>query len=291
VRTAEKKISGSTIVAGVAGAPVAHSLSPLIHNAWIEAAGLDAVYVAFAPPADGFAGFATGLRGGAIRGLNVTVPFKETALALADRCSDRALAAGAANLLVFEHGGAITADNTDGLGLFAALEQQAPGFDVTAGAVVILGAGGAARGAAAALAAAGAPELRIVNRTHERAEALAAAIGPAARAVELTPAAFEDANLIVNATTLGLGGGSGPEAAFEVARKGAVALDMVYRPLRTEFLERAAKAGLATIDGLAMLIGQAAPSFEAFFGARPPDIDVRALCLATLGETPLGDAA
>jgi shikimate dehydrogenase len=291
VRTLEKKISGSTIVVGVAGAPVTHSLSPLIHNAWIEAAGLDAVYVAFAPPTNGFAAFASGLRGGAIRGLNVTVPFKEAALALADRCSERALAAGAANLLVFEHAGAIIADNTDGLGLLAALAQAATGFDAAAGPVVILGAGGAARGAAAALATAGARELRIVNRTLGRAEALAAAVGPAARAAPLTQAAFEDAALIVNATTLGLGGGHGPETAFELARTGAVALDMVYRPLRTEFLERAAKAGLATVDGLAMLIGQAAPSFEAFFGAAPPAIDVRALCLATLGDTPLGDAA
>ena len=285
MRTAEKKISGSTIVAGVAGAPVTHSLSPLIHNIWIEAAGLDAVYVAFTPPLDGFEAFANGLRGGAIRGLNVTVPFKETALALADRRSDRALAAGAANLLVFERGGEITADNTDGLGLLAALEQQAPGFDIAAGPAVILGAGGAARGAAAALAAAGAPELRIFNRTQARAEALALAIGPSARAVDPAPTAFADANLIVNATTLGLGGGSGPATAFGHARKGAVALDMVYRPLRTEFLERAAGAGLTTVDGLAMLIGQAAPSFEAFFGAPPPHIDVRALCLTALGET------
>jgi shikimate dehydrogenase len=284
-------ISGSTIIAGVAGAPITHSLSPLIHNAWIEAAGLDAVYVAFSPPADGFEAFARGLRGGAIRGLNVTVPFKETALALADRRSERAVAASAANLLLFERGGEIAADNFDGLGMFAALERQARGFDVAAAPVVIIGAGGAARGAAAALAAAGAPELRIVNRTRSRADALAAAAGPAACAVDLTPAAFAGAGLIINATTLGLGGGFGPAAAFSLARKGAVALDMIYRPLHTEFLQRAAKAGLATVDGLAMLIGQAGPSFEAFFGAAPPDIDIRALCLAALGENPLGDAA
>jgi shikimate dehydrogenase len=98
-------------------------------------------------------------------------------------------------------------------------------------------------------------------------------------------AAFEDACLVVNATTLGLGGGAGPAAAFRSMAPGAVALDMVYRPLRTEFLDRAARAGLAAVDGLAMLIGQAAPSFEAFFGARPPQIDVRAICLAALGET------
>jgi shikimate dehydrogenase len=219
-----------------------------------------------------------------VRGLSVTVPFKEAALALATTPSKRALAAGAANVLLFEPDGRIVADNTDGAGMLAALALQAPGFALS-GPVVILGAGGAARGAAAALVAAGASDVRIVNRTHDRAVELAAAIGPAARAAELAPAVFDDASLVVNATTLGLGGGAGPAAVFRLARRGAVALDMIYRPLRTEFLQRAAEAGLATVDGLAMLIGQAAPSFEAFFGVRSPDIDVRAICLAALGET------
>jgi shikimate dehydrogenase len=279
------RITGAAIVAGVVGAPVTHSLSPLIQGAWIEAAGLDAVYAPFAAKAEDFGLFIKSLRGGVIRGLNVTVPFKERALELATRASDRAKRAGAANLLVFEPTGAILADNTDGVGLLAALAEQAPGWDVSSGPAVILGAGGAARGAAAALVEAGASEVRIINRTRERAEALAAAVGASAKAVALDAAAFADAALIVNATTLGLGGGAGPAAAFQAARLGAVALDMVYRPLRTEFLDRAAKAGLVTVDGLAMLIGQAAPSFEAFFGAPPPNIDVRALCLSALGET------
>jgi len=278
-------ISGKTVVAGVVGAPVTHSLSPLIHNAWLGAAGLNGVYVPFTPPVVTFEAFAFGLRGGAVRGLNVTVPFKETALAIADRASGRALAAGAANLLLFGSDGRIEADNTDGEGVFYALASQAPAWTVAAGPVVILGAGGAARGAASALAAAGVTELRIVNRTRGRAEALAAAIGPAARAVDPGLAAFEEAALIINATTLGLGGGAGPAAVLGAAAGGAVVLDMVYRPLRTEFLQRAAKAGLTCVDGLAMLIGQAIPSFEAFFGAPPPGIDVRALCLAALGET------
>jgi shikimate dehydrogenase len=277
-------LSGAAMVAGVVGAPVTHSLSPLIHNAWIAAARLDAAYVPFSPAAGGFAGLVAGLRGGAIRGLNVTVPFKEEALAVATRVRSRAQRAGAANLLVFETEGAIVADNTDGLGMLEAIATQAPGFDVRSGPAVVLGAGGAARGAVAALVDAGAPEVRIVNRSHDRAVALAAAVGPPARAATAT-AAFRDAALIVNATTLGLGGGAGPAAAFEAARPDAVVLDMVYRPLRTEFLDRAAKVGLVTVDGLAMLIGQAAPSFEAFFGKPPPAIDVRALCLAALGET------
>ncbi len=277
------KVTGAALVAGVVGSPVTHSLSPLIHGAWIEAARLDAVYAPFAARTEDFGLFVKSLRGGVIRGLNVTVPFKERALELATRVSERARRAGAANLLIFEPAGAIVADNTDGVGMLAALAEQAPGFDAASGPAVILGAGGAARGAAAALVDAGVPEVRVVNRTHERAVALADAVG--AKAMALGSAAFEGAALIINATTLGLGGGAGPAAAFQAARPGAVALDMVYRPLRTEFLERAAKAGLVTVDGLAMLIGQARPSFEAFFGAAPPDIDVRALCLAALGET------
>jgi shikimate dehydrogenase len=278
-------ISGATVVAGVAGAPVAHSLSPLIHNAWLDAAGIDGVYVAFSPPPDGFAAFAKGLAGGAVRGLNVTVPFKEAALALAEEASAAARRAGAANLLVFEPGGRIRADNTDGAGLLAAIAQQAPGFDIRRGPAVILGAGGAARGAAAAVLDAGAPEVRLINRTPARAEAIAEALGDGVRVVDMSPSAFVDAALIVNATTLGLDGGPGPDVAFGRTPTSAVVMDMVYKPLRTGFLARATAAGRTTVDGLAMLIGQARPSFQTFFGAAAPDIDVRGLCLAALGET------
>lgn len=277
-------ITASTVVAGVAGQPVTHSLSPLLHNAWLAAAGIDGVYVAFGPPRDGFTAFAQGLRGGAIRGLNVTVPFKHDALALADKVSTAAAAAGAANLLLFDVDGAISADNTDGVGLLAAFEAQAPGFDPAAAPVVILGAGGAARGAAAAFLAAGAPEIRIVNRTAERAEAVAAALGPTVRVLSDTRGALPDAGAVINATTLGLNGGAGPEADFAAAGPGCVVMDMVYKPLRTEFMQRAAAAGLTVVDGLEMLVGQARPSFEAFYGAPTPAIDVRTLALRALGQ-------
>ena len=138
-------ITGATVVAGVVGSPITHSLSPLIHNAWIEMAQIDAVYVAFSPPTDAFRAFAEGLRGGVIRGLNVTLPFKVDALNVADHVAEPAAQAGAANLLIFNPDGSITADNTDGLGLLGALAAQAPGFDPRLGPAVILGAGGAAR--------------------------------------------------------------------------------------------------------------------------------------------------
>jgi shikimate dehydrogenase len=276
-------VSGATIVAGVAGAPVDHSLSPLIQNAWLAASGLDGVYVPFSPPAGGFTAFAQGLAGGAVRGLNITVPFKEEALRLATHASPRAVRAGAANLLIFEFNGEIHADNTDGEGLLGAIAAQAAGFDPKAGPAVILGAGGAARGAAAALADAGAPEVRVINRTPERAVELAKSLGEPVCAAELNLDAFAGARLIVNATSLGLGGMVGPAAPFH-RTPDAVVMDMVYRPLRTEFLERAAKAGLVTVDGLEMLIRQAAPSFAALFGGAPPPIDVRRLCLVELGD-------
>jgi shikimate dehydrogenase len=280
-----KPITGATAVAGVAGSPIKHSLSPLIHNAWIEAAGLDAVYVAFSPPADGFSHFAEGLRGGAIRGLNVTLPFKEAALSVAHEVGERAELAGAANLLIFNEDGSITADNVDGLGLLGALAAQAPGFDPRAGPAVVLGAGGAARGAAAAFKLAGAPEVRIVNRTLARAEVVAGSIGGRAFAFPLDRAkdAFADANVVVNATSAGIATDDALSLPLEATPQTAVLMDMTYRPLVTPFLGEAKALGRRTVDGLEMLVRQAAPSFEAFFGrVPPPDVDVRAVCLAAL---------
>jgi shikimate dehydrogenase len=278
-------ITGRTIVAGVAGNPVAHSLSPLIHNAWLEAAGIDGVYVPFAPDNDRFDRFVDGLRGGAVRGLNVTIPFKEVALSAADEVSARARAAAAVNLLVFERDGTVVADNTDGVGLLGALKAQAPGFDPTAGPVAILGAGGAARGAAAALLTAGCPQVRIVNRTLAKAEAVAGALQGAVVACPLTACteALDGAIAVINATSAGLAGEGTLDVPLEATPDSAVIMDMVYKPLVTPFLAQAQRLGRRTVDGLEMLIRQAAPSFEAFYGRPPPaDLDVRALALKTL---------
>jgi shikimate dehydrogenase len=276
-------VTAEAIVAGVVGAPVRHSLSPLIHNAWIAAAGLDAAYVAFAVADGRFEAFCDGLRGGALRGVNVTAPFKEAALALADDVSARALAAGSANLLTFELDGRIFADSTDGEGLLRGLADQAVGFAPDAGPAVILGAGGAARAAAAALLQAGCPQVVLANRSPARAAQVAAFLGAGAHAVDeaLTGVDLGRAALIVNATPVGLGGGPGP--VLDLGRLGArtVVMDMIYRPLRTSLLEAAAARGLRTVDGLAMLIGQAVPSFTRLFGREPPAIDVRRLAEAS----------
>jgi shikimate dehydrogenase len=278
-------ISGKTRLAGVVGQPIAHSMSPVLHNAWLAAAGIDGVYVAFAVAQDRFGRFVEGLRGGSVAGLNVTLPFKGEALALADEASARARTAQAANVLVFRADGAIVADNTDGLGLLGAFAAQAPGFDPKAGPVVILGAGGGAQGAAAAFLAAGCPQVRVVNRTLERAQVLAGRIGEGVAAFGLENAAFafDGAAAVINATSAGLGG-AGLDVPLADTPTGCVVMDMTYKPLITPFLAQARDLGRPVVDGLAMLIGQAVPSFEAFYGQTPPaSVDVRGLAIQTLG--------
>ena len=278
-------LSGATQLAGVVGRPVRHSLSPLIHNAWLEAAGIDGAYIALSPTEDGFPHLIEGLRGGAMRGVNVTLPFKEAALAAADEATERARLAGAANVLIFPEDGRVLADNTDGLGLLGAFESQAPGFLPNARPVVILGAGGAARGAAAAFLLAGAPKIRLVNRTRARAEAIAVTLGERVQAFAWSdlPNLLDDAGAVINATSLGLDGHDPLEADLTGLPKASPVMDMVYKPLVTPLLRDAAAAGRPTVDGLEMLILQAAPAFEAFFGqAPPPQVDVRALALAKL---------
>ncbi len=285
------RITGATMVAGIMGRPVRHSLSPILHNAWLAAAGIDGVYVPFSPTAESFAAFVEGLRGGTVRGLNVTIPFKEAALSAADRASARALRAGAANILLFDEDGAVSADNTDGVGLLDAMAAQAPGRDLTAAPVVVLGGGGAASGAVAALLDAGAPQVRIVNRTRAKAERIKARLGGRVTVFgwDQIVRANAGAGVLVNATSLGLEGHNPPLMALEGLPPSAVVMDMVYKPLATGLLTQARAAGHPVVDGLEMLIRQAIPSFEAFFGQPPPPaVDVRALVLTELGEAGRG---
>lgn len=264
-----------TVLAGVAGQPITHSLSPLIHRAWIAATGLDADYRAYGPAdAAEFAALVADGRAGRLRGLNVTAPFKEQALALADEAGATARTCGSANLLLFD-AGRVRADSTDGAGLMAALGEQAPQLEVKDQTVVVLGAGGAARAAVAALKAAGA-DVGVLNRTRARAESLAADLGVAV----VAPGAVDRAALVVNALSVD------PDVDVSRLRDDAVLMDMTYRPLITPFLAAGRTRGLTVVDGLAMLIGQARPSFLALFGVEPPAIDVRDLAVRALGETP-----
>ncbi|WP_453976837.1 shikimate dehydrogenase family protein [Brevundimonas sp. Marseille-Q4549] len=270
------RITGAAQVAGIAGRPVAHSLSPIIHNAWLAAGGIDGAYVPFAPAdAAGFEALVAAGRAGLIQGLNVTAPFKEQAFALADEATPAARLTASANILTFQDG-RVQADSSDGIGLMRGLKDRAPDLKIKGRAVVMLGAGGAARAGAGALVEAGA-EVRIVNRSLDRAEALAADLGPSVR-VMAADGAFEGAALVINALSVQ------PNVDFDRIAPDTVVMDMTYKPLWTPFLTAARARGLKTVDGLSMLIGQAAPSFEALFRRPPPPLDLRTLLLAHLGE-------
>ncbi|MAZ72225.1 MAG: shikimate dehydrogenase [Flavobacteriaceae bacterium] len=278
------RITGQTRLAGVTGDPVAHSLSPLMMSHWIAASGLDAAYLPFPVAPTDFSDFVRGLaKSPSVSGLNVTLPHKEAALALADKATPAALAIGAANLLTFR-GGEIHADNTDADGFLAALEPAEP--DYGNAIALVLGAGGAARALVHALLTSGCATILLSNRTRSRADAIADEIAPEAEIIDWQDRdeALARADLVVNATSLGLKGGSELELDWSAARKGAIAFDSVYVPLRTGFLRGAEEAGLQAIDGLDMLIGQARPSFAAFFGCDAPhDPPVRPVLLDALG--------
>ncbi|MEQ8432732.1 MAG: shikimate dehydrogenase [Oceanicaulis sp.] len=264
--------------AAVAGWPAAHSLSPAMMAHWLAVSGIQGRYGVLEIPPERFARAVHAARATAMAGLNVTVPHKTAALILADELSDAARRVGAANLLIFQGDGRIRADNTDVVGVSAALRE-----DAGSGPAVLIGAGGAARAALFHLSAQD-REIRIVNRTRETAERLSAEFGLEALLYE-TPEtdALKGAGLVINATSLGMAGKPLLAPDFTVCAPGALAFDMVYTPLQTPFLIAARQAGLKTSDGLSMLIGQARPSFEAFFGASPPEGGgVRALLEARL---------
>lgn len=270
------RITAAVKVGGVVGQPVAHSLSPFIHNLWLETAGIDGAYVAFAPrDSDGFDALVAAGRAGLIAGVNVTAPFKEQAFARADEVSSAARLVGSANILAFRNG-QVHADSSDGTGVLYALAQQAPALSLEGAHVVMLGAGGASRAACGALLTAGA-RLTILNRTRQRAEELAADLG-AGVCVADDATVLATAGLVINALS------TRPEIDLEILPSHAVVMDMTYRPVVTPFLEAAQARGLTTVDGLNMLIGQAGAGFEALFGQSPPDMDMRAALMAHLGE-------
>lgn len=251
---------------GVAGWPVAHSRSPQMHNAALAAAGLaDWRYLRLPLPPELFAETVRALPALGFRGINVTIPHKEAALALADRASADARAIGAANTLTFEAGGAIAADNTDAPGLLAALGPERGPAGRTA---LVLGAGGAARAAVHALLGAGAADVAVWNRTPERAARLAAELG--ARAVERPGGA----DIVVNCTSVGL---QDPDATFKALPldvdswgTGSLVVDMVYRDGGTRLLDAARTRGARVIDGLEILVAQGAASFERWTGRTAP---------------------
>lgn len=274
--------TGAAKVAGVVGQPITHSLSPLLHTAWLRDMGLNGVYAPFGPKdSHQFERLILSCRSNGIKGLNITAPFKEEALRLSDTLSETARTAGSVNLMTFDDDGLIYGDSTDGYGLIKAFSIMAPNCDLKSGPVVIFGAGGASRSAASALIQMGCPIVRIINRTKARAEALVFDLKHNIEAYDLTEIdkAFDGCVAIIN------GASGGPQPIFESLKNPITVMDMTYRPLKTNWLKAAESAGHTVVDGLQMLIEQARPSFEAFYGQAPnPEFDVRALALAHLGE-------
>ena len=265
-------LTGKAKLAGVIGWPVSHSLSPVLHGHWLAEHDIDGAMVPLAAGREDFTVVIDGLRRAGFRGVNVTVPHKESAFAIAHSVDDAASVAGAANLLVFENG-KIIGRNTDGIGLAESLRENIGKLDGKS--VVLLGAGGAARGAILALEMLGAASIHLLNRDAHRARTLASSLASQLKA-PVYPGSLDDwknvagdAALVVNSTSAGMGKNPSLDIDLGALPKGAAVCDIVYNPLETKLLKDATTHGHKTIDGLGMLMHQAVPSFEAFFGVKP----------------------
>lgn len=262
-------------LAGVIGWPIAHSLSPALHAYWLRELGLNGAYIPLAVRREDFARVVDSLRRAGFAGVNVTVPHKEAAFALADDADEAATSTGAANLLLFGTDGRVTARNIDVEGLMASAREELDEARIHGQPAVVLGAGGAARAAVLALDRLGASEIRLLARTAAKAEVLAAALkSHVAAPIRVFawhdwPKAANGAALLVNASGGGMAGGSRLDLAVEPLPAAAAVFDLIYNPLETELMAKARARGLRAINGLGMLMHQAVPAFAAFYGATP----------------------
>ena len=266
-------IGGNTRLAGVFGWPVSHSRSPLMHNFWLAEHGIDGVYLPLAVRPDDFKDALHCLPKLGFAGANVTVPHKEAALACVDIADENARRIGAVNTVRVGDSGELIGSNTDGYGFLANLaESQAEWRHAEVGVTTVLGAGGAARAVVVALLDAGVPELRLVNRSAERAHKLANDIGDERIRIVAwhdRSQALSDAALLVNTTAAGLEGEDSLALDLEALPQSAIVTDLVYQPLITPLLRSAHDRGNPIVDGLGMLIHQARPGFLAWFGVEP----------------------
>jgi shikimate dehydrogenase len=272
-------------VAAVIGWPVKHSRSPLIHRHWLARYGIAGDYIRHAVAPEEIEGFLASFATGPFVGANVTVPHKEAAFAAVARADGVAAALGAVNTVWLEKG-ELVGGNTDALGFLANLDQRSPAFASMQGPALVLGAGGAARAVLYALQSRGFGPIHVVNRSRDRAEALVECFGAplAVAGWEDVPRLIGEATIIVNTTSLGMEGQ--PPLAIDLApaRDDCLVTDIVYVPLETPLLKAARARGLATVDGLGMLLHQAAPGFERWFGVRPEVTEeLRAVILADMG--------
>jgi len=274
-----------TVRAFVIGHPISHSRSPLIHGTWLNAYGIDGSYDAIDVEPTVLPALFERLRRGEFAGGNVTIPLKEPVFALCDSVDPLARTIGAVNTLVAS-GSKVHGFNTDFMGFLGNLDQQAPGWSEGLDEAIVLGAGGASRAILVALRERGVKRVHLLNRTAATAEAVAGQIGDPVRAAswsslaELAPRA----GLLVNTTSVGMHGTAFAELPLERLPGSALVTDLVYVPLRTPLLAQAQQRGLRTVDGLGMLLHQAVPGFEAWFGVRPEVTPaLRTAVEATLG--------
>ena len=268
----------------VLGWPIGHSRSPLIHGHWLDRHGIDGSYTKHEVMPEDLAQFLSQMPGQGFVGANVTVPHKEQALALADHADDAARAIGAANTLWFEDG-KLHASNTDAYGFLRNLDQEAPGWDENAKSALVLGAGGAARAVLFGLLTRGFDDIRLTNRTRARADELAGHFDAGIRVFNWDDrdGCVAGSALIVNTTSLGMVGSPPLEIDLSTAGPDTVVTDLVYVPLETPLLAQARARGLRTADGLGMLLHQAEPGFERWFGIRPEvTADLRQLIIDDL---------
>ena len=279
-------LSGNAKIAGVIGWPVAHSLSPRLHGYWLQTLGIDGAYVPLPVAPENISDALRALPKLGFAGANVTVPHKEAALAAVDEVSEIANRIGAVNTLICKSDGTLYGDNTDAFGFIENLRAGAPSWCPDSGCALVLGAGGAARAVITALIDAGVTEISLSNRTLARAYDVAQYIGGNVAVVpwEARDTAAEGVTLLVNTTTLGMTGKAPLEMDIRALADDAVVTDIVYAPLQTPLLASAHARGLTTVDGLGMLLHQARPGFEAWFGVRPEvTADLRRHVLESLG--------
>lgn len=259
------------ILAGVMGWPVAHSRSPAIHNHWIRQHGLNGSYVLLPVQPEHIGDAVRGLRALGFAGCNLTIPHKVAAMALMDRVDPLAARIGAINTIVVEADGTLVGYNNDAYGYIQSLLDAQPGWRADDGPITVLGAGGAARAILVALAERGAKEIRLCNRSLDKAEALASEFGAPIRAVpwEQRADALDGCALLINTTSLGMKGQDPLELSLEKLPSHALVSDIIYVPLETPLLAAARQRGNPTVNGLGMLLNQARPAFERWFGVMP----------------------
>ena len=265
------RLSGAAKLAGIMGWPVAHSRSPALHGYWLQEYGIDGAYLPMAVRPENLRRALQALPLLGFAGCNLTIPHKEEALRAVDTVDASARRAGGVNTVVIDGSGAIVGLSSDGYGFIAALRAAVPAFDAAAAPAVVLGAGGAARAIIATLLDDGAREVRLVNRTPERAAKLAQELGGEVRGMlwEKREEALAGAGLLVNATSLGMDGQPALDLRLDALPREAIVNDIVYVPLETPLLTAARGRGNRCVDGLGMLLHQAAPGFEAWFGVKP----------------------